>query len=60
MTNRTAEEVAIRVFIDGLDLFHFSNDRDPRDPTRPLFSHLIVPPAKAGQPRMNQMRNRRG
>src|SRR5262249_51926878 len=42
--NNSPEEVAARVFIDGLDVFHFSDDRDPFDRTRPRFSHFIVPP----------------
>jgi hypothetical protein len=46
--NASPEEVAVRVFIDGLDVFHFSEDRDPADPTRSRFSHFIVPPASAG------------
>jgi hypothetical protein len=48
--NRTSEEVAIRVFIDGLGLFHFSDDRDPKDAARPKYTYLIVPPAKDGDP----------
>ena len=47
--NASPEEVAVRVFIDGLDVFHFSADRDPSDPTRPRFSHFIVPPASGGK-----------
>ncbi len=27
-----------------LDMFHFSDDRDPKDPTRPKFAYLILPP----------------
>lgn len=45
--NGSPDEVAARVFIDGLDLFHFSQDRDPRDSSKPRFSYLIVPPAAA-------------
>src|SRR5271157_1580138 len=46
--NRSPDEVAVRLFIDCLDMFHFSDDRDPKDPTRPKFAYLIVPPAKDG------------
>jgi hypothetical protein len=48
--NRSPEEVAIRVFIDGLDMFDFSDDRDPADRSRPKFTYLIVPPARNGEP----------
>lgn len=48
--NNSADEIAARLFIDGLDMFEFSLDRDPKDPSRPRLSHLIVPPAKDGMP----------
>jgi hypothetical protein len=48
--NASPEEAAVRVFIDGLDVFHFSNDRKPDDSTKPKFSHFIVPPARGGTP----------
>jgi hypothetical protein len=48
--NRSSDEVAVRLFIDSLEMFHFSDDRDPKDPTRPKFAYLIVPPAKDGNP----------
>jgi hypothetical protein len=48
--NHSTDEAAIRVFIDGLDLFHFSDDRNPDDSTRPKYTYLIVPPARDGNP----------
>ncbi len=48
--NRSPDEVAVRLFVDGLDMFHFSDDRDGRDPAQPKFAYLIVPPAKDGNP----------
>ena len=44
--NASPDEVAARVFIDGIDSFQFSDDRDPRDPTKPRFSHYNL----AGRP----------
>jgi hypothetical protein len=46
--NASSEEVAARIFIDGIDVYHFSEDRDLKDPARPRFTHFIVPPAKDG------------
>jgi hypothetical protein len=48
--NHSPDEVAIRVFIDGLDLFHFSDDRDAKDQSKPKYTYLIVPPARDGKP----------
>jgi hypothetical protein len=54
--NHSPEEVAIRVFIDGLDMFYFSEDRVPSDdrnpqgPSQPKYAYLVVPAAKEGQP----------
>ncbi len=47
--NRSAEEVAARVFIDGIDVFQFSDDRDPADPAKPRFTHLMVPGKPSGE-----------
>ena len=47
--NASPDEVAARIFIDGLDVFHFSDNRDPKDPSRPRYSHFIVPGAKGGK-----------
>ena len=40
--NATAQEVAVALTIDGLDMFHFSQDR--RDDGRPRYTHTIVYP----------------
>ncbi len=42
--NESPDEVAVQVFIDGLDIFHFSEDRDSSDNSKPKFSHLVIPP----------------
>lgn len=47
--NRTSGEVAITLTIDGLDVFTFSEVRDPTS-HRPKYRHYIVPPAKDGRP----------
>lgn len=44
--SKADEEVAIKVFIDGINMFYFSDDRDEREKFKPKFSHLIVPPAQ--------------
>jgi hypothetical protein len=41
--NESPHEMAVQVFIDGLDIFHFSDDRDPADSSKPKFSHLVIP-----------------
>jgi hypothetical protein len=48
--NRSPDEVPVRLFIDSLDMFHFSDDRDPRDPTQPRFAYWTVAPARGGHP----------
>jgi len=53
--NRSPEEVAVRLFIDGLDMFHFSDDRDPKDPTRPKFDYLIIPPGTKENPSVQEI-----
>jgi hypothetical protein len=40
--NDSPREVAVALSIDGLDMFHFSSDRDASG--RPKFSHFIVFP----------------
>ncbi|QDV42233.1 hypothetical protein Enr13x_20780 [Stieleria neptunia] len=40
--NRYPREIAANVSVDGIDMFHFSQDRG--DDGRPLYSHMIVPP----------------
>ena len=40
--NSSPEEVAAKIFVDGIDVFQFSDDRDPKDPAKPKFSHFIV------------------
>lgn len=56
LINKSNYEVAATVTIDGLDLFVFSDDKDPktglpqRKPTgEPLFSHRIISPARGGK-----------
>jgi len=44
--SKANEEVAIKVFIDGINMFYFSDDRDEREKFKPKYSHLIVPPAQ--------------
>jgi hypothetical protein len=44
--NRTGDEAAATVTIDGLDVFAFSEVRDPKT-GRPLYSHLIVDPGES-------------
>lgn len=46
--SKANEEVAIKVFIDGINMFYFSQDRDSQDKYKPKFSHLIVPPVQNG------------
>lgn len=41
--NDSTQEVAARLFVDGLDVFHFSDDRDPKT-GQPRFAFFIVPP----------------
>ena len=53
--NRSREEVAVRLFIDSLDMFHFSDDRDPKDPTRPKFAYLILPPGTNESPSVQEI-----
>jgi hypothetical protein len=36
----------VRVTIDGIDIFHFSKNRDAKVSTKPRFTHLLVPPAE--------------
>ncbi|MFO0954693.1 MAG: hypothetical protein U0835_26715 [Isosphaeraceae bacterium] len=45
--NGSSEEVAVRVFVDGLDVFLFSSDRDPKDPSKPRFSHFVIASGKS-------------
>jgi hypothetical protein len=44
--SKANEEVAIKVFIDGINMFYFSDDRDSQDKYKPKYSHLIVPAAQ--------------
>ncbi|MGO8898718.1 MAG: hypothetical protein ACLQU5_10280 [Isosphaeraceae bacterium] len=53
--NRSREEVAVRLFIDSLDMFHFSDGRDPKDPTRPKFAYLILPPGTNESPSVQEI-----
>jgi hypothetical protein len=48
ITNASPEEAAVRVTIDGIDIFHFSKNRDAKDSTKPRFTHLLVPRAERG------------
>ncbi len=47
--NNSPDEVAARVFIDGIDVYQFSDDRDPKDATRPKFTHFIIPAQSTSQ-----------
>lgn len=49
IVNRARHEVAVTLHIDGLDVFTFSEERDPQS-GRPRFSHFIVPPAQDDKP----------
>lgn len=40
--NRYPREIAATLSIDGIDMYHFSQDRGPNG--KPLFSHVVVPP----------------
>ncbi len=42
VANRSGRETAVAVSIDGIDMFHFSNDKNDRG--EPQFSHFILPP----------------
>lgn len=44
--NNSSREVAIALNIDGLDMFHFSKNRNPKT-GRPAFTHLILQPHKS-------------
>jgi hypothetical protein len=48
--NRSPKDVAARVFVDSIDMFQFSDDRNPSDPSQPKFAYMIVPAAKDGVP----------
>ena len=54
--NHSPEEVAIRVFIDGLDLFHFSDDRNPKDSSRPKYTYSSSRPPRTGTRRRDDRR----
>src|SRR5262249_15133236 len=41
--NRSKNEIAVSVKIDGIDSFEFSDDRNPTT-GRPIFAHWIVAP----------------
>ncbi|WP_406695168.1 hypothetical protein V5E97_29440 [Singulisphaera sp. Ch08] len=47
--NTSPGEVAAQVFIDNIGVFAFSDDHDPNDPSRPKYSHVIIPGAKGGE-----------
>jgi hypothetical protein len=47
--NSSPEEIAARVFIDGIDIYQFSDDRDPEDSTKPKFAYSIIPGRPRGQ-----------
>ncbi len=53
--NRSPDEVAVRLFVDGLDMFHFSDDRDAKDPSQPKFAYLIVPPGSKESPSVQEI-----
>jgi hypothetical protein len=42
VSNESGRDVAVAISVDGLDVFHFSNDRRPDG--QPLYSHFIVHP----------------
>lgn len=39
--NTSNQEVAVKVSVDGLNMFHFSKDRDSQG--SPLYNHVIIP-----------------
>jgi hypothetical protein len=41
--NDSTEEIAAALYVDGIDIFTFSEDLDPKT-KRPRFTHLIIPP----------------
>jgi hypothetical protein len=43
--NLSVHEVACRVFIDGIDMFEFSDDRNPSG--GPRFKHIVIPAGQA-------------
>ncbi len=45
IVNNTNGEVSSRVFIDGIDMFDLSDDRQPNG--EPEYRHIIVPPGKS-------------
>jgi hypothetical protein len=42
--NPTTKEVAVSLTIDGLDAFHFSKERDPKNVRQPKYTHYIIAP----------------
>lgn len=44
--NESSEEVAVSVTVDGIDMFHFAQERDANG--NPAYNHLIFPPKQTG------------
>ena len=45
--NPSRQEVGVSLTIDGLDVFHFSEERDAQDPSQPRYSRYVIPAGKS-------------
>lgn len=45
--NKDAKPIAVAISVDGLDMYHFSKDRDPKT-GHPLYTHSILQPGESG------------